>query len=127
MYQRKLGSAVTPSTAYGQGTYRRSRHMGDLFNDIMGGVLGDTWTARPDWMKNIKLNVNDTLNFLEQSSPELAGVAQQTRTILQTQGEQAAQSYLQSQTRSAMTNPIVWIGGGILLLIIVGQMLPRKR
>lgn len=43
-------------TALNQMAYGQSQQMGDLFGDIMGAVVGkDNWSARPDWMKNIKV------------------------------------------------------------------------
>lgn len=117
----RLGTAVTAGTDF---NYRRSGRMGDLFNDIMSTVVGPTWDERPQWMKDVKVNVNDVLPVVKGIAPD---VGAKVENLLQTKGEAAAQSYFDTQVRGVQYNPIFWVGGGILLLVIVGQMLPKGR
>lgn len=117
----RLGSGVVASTDF---NYRRAPRLGDLFNDIMGTVVGPTWEQRPEWMKDIKVNVNDVLPVVKGIAPELGT---KVENVLRTQGEAAAQTYLDTQIKGVQTNPVFWVVLGVLGLIIVGQMLPKRR
>ena len=56
--RKKIARGYVPYTLYDTAltelAYGQPQHMGDMFGDVMGAIVGkDNWDARPDWMKKI--------------------------------------------------------------------------
>lgn len=91
---------------------------GSFFNDFMKAIIPN-WDNRAQFLKDIKFKPKavDALRFVKTVDPKLAAKAQK---VFVQQGEQAVVPYLESNYEAAKTNPIVWVGGGILVLLLVG-------
>lgn len=136
-------SGVLYETALAQSAFGTPK-LGDLFNDIMGAVVGPAWDERPQWMKDIRIKA-DPEKIVEQAArivpPEKVGrVIDQARKVgvnlfyntpageIPVTGQMAQTGYANypviARAQGAMgalanVPPMVWVGGGALLLILL--------
>lgn len=120
----KLGARHRRPVIDGLG-YGIRPELGGLFDDAMKAIVPG-WDQRPDWMKKIKIKLKPE-RMLEQARVFAPEAAKKVEHLIQTQAQKIGGQYVWTKAEEAAQNPIVWIGGGVLVLLILGQFMGGRR
>lgn len=105
-------------------------NVGETLKQFMPEGVQRALAERPDWMKKVQIKVKprelprQALGVLKVLAPTEAAKFEQ---YVQAEATEAGKGYALEKVKEAAANPVVWIAGGVAALIIVGQLIGRRR